>query len=195
MLRFWKKRRRPHGWRPPSFPARHRLCWRYDVCVRHDSHCPRDAQIREPPRNNYFLVIITFVMDPLSPLRAREGQAVVGPLLRGRSPTRSVAPKPLRCPALTPLVTLTRARGPGRGRPAATGSLANAIGRAKTAGGLGRASLRHFGLARGCRGIWRGVISVYWFRGELRFIGFGGAMLLDRDAARPDRAACRGAPR
>jgi hypothetical protein len=39
--------------------------------------------------------------------RAREGQAVV-PLLRGRSPTRSVAPKPLR--------------------------------------GLGRASLRHFGL-------------------------------------------------
>ena len=93
MLRFWKKRRRPHGWRPPSFPARHRLCWRYDVCVRHDSHCPRDAQIREPPRNNYFLVIITFVMDPLSPLRAREGQAVVGPLLRGRSPTRSVAPK------------------------------------------------------------------------------------------------------
>src|SRR5450755_4733829 len=28
--------------------------------------------------------------------RAREGQAVVCPLLRGRSPTRSVAPKPLR---------------------------------------------------------------------------------------------------
>ena len=87
---------------------------------------------------------------------------------------------PARCPALTPLVTLTRARGPGRGRPVATGSLANAIGRAKTAEGLGRASLRHFGLARGCRGIWRGVISVYWFRGELRFIGFGGAMLLER---------------
>ena len=40
--------------------------------------------------------------------RAREGQAVVRPLLRGSSPTRSVAPKPLR--------------------------------------GLGRASLRHFGL-------------------------------------------------
>src|SRR5437868_8926677 len=32
-----------------------------------------------------------------------------------------------------------RARGPGRGLPAATGSLANAIGRAKTAEGLGRA--------------------------------------------------------
>ena len=150
---------------------------------------------------------------------------MVCPLLRGRSPTRSVAPKPLRGlgraslrlrlgawvpknlarrtflvywfrrrdaarpdraawrarggPALTPLVTLTRARRPGRGRPAATGSLANAIGRAKTAEGLGRASLRHFGLARGCRGIWRGVISVYWFRGELRFIGFGGAMRLE----------------
>ena len=91
--------------------------------------------------------------------------------------------------ALTPLVTLTRARGPGRGRPAATGSLANAIGRAKTAEGLGRASLRHFGLARGCRGIWRGVISVYWFRGELRFIGFGGAMRLE--AIGPLRR-CRG---
>ena len=113
---------------------------------------------------------------------AREGQAVVGPrYLRGRSPTRSVAPKPPGGPALTSFVTLTRARarpwsargygvarqrdrsrqnrrgpaltplsalrarGPGRGRPAATGSLANAIGRAKTAGGLGRASLRHFG--------------------------------------------------
>src|SRR5450755_3299339 len=58
-------------------------------------------------------------LTPLVSLtRAREGQAVV-PLLRGRSPTRSVAPKPLR--------------------------------------GLGRASLRHFGLARGCRRIWRGV--------------------------------------
>jgi len=54
-------------------------------------------------------------------------------LLRGRSPTRSVAPKQHR--------------------------------------GLRRASLRHFGLAGGCRTIWRG---------ELRFIGFGGARLLDR---------------
>ena len=33
------------------------------------------------------------VLLSLSPSRAREGQAVVGPLLRGRSPTRSVAPK------------------------------------------------------------------------------------------------------
>ena len=62
---------------------------------------------------------------------------MVGPLLRGRSPTRSVAPK--------------------------------------QQGGLGRASLRHFGLARGCRRIWRGVVLVYWFR--------------RRDAARGDRAA------
>src|SRR6266446_6577790 len=31
--------------------------------------------------------------SPLSPLRAREGQAVVCPLLRGSSPTRWVAPK------------------------------------------------------------------------------------------------------
>src|SRR5258706_302285 len=43
---------------------------------------------------------------------AREGQAVVGPLLRGRSPTRSVAPKQHRGPALTPLITITRARTP-----------------------------------------------------------------------------------
>src|SRR5437763_925390 len=58
---------------------------------------------------------------PLTPsvtLYAREGQAVVCPLLRGRSPTRSVAPK----------------------QPRASGVL----------------SLRHFGLARGCRRIWRG---------------------------------------
>ena len=68
---------------------------------------------------------------------AREGQAVGCPLLRGRSPTRSVAPKQHR--------------------------------------GLGRASLRHFGLARGCRRIWRGVSLVYWFR--------------RRDAARGDLAA------
>src|SRR5450759_498885 len=42
---------------------------------------------------------------------AREGQAVVCPLLRGRSPTRWVAPKQHRgLPALTSFVTLTRAR-------------------------------------------------------------------------------------
>src|SRR5256885_109234 len=55
---------------------------------------------------------------PSVTLYAREGQAVVCPLLRGRSPTRSVAPK----------------------QPRASGVL----------------SLRHFGLARGCRRIWRG---------------------------------------
>src|SRR5204863_10172189 len=58
---------------------------------------------------------------PLTPsvtLYAREGQAVVCPLLPGRWPTRSVAPKELR----------------------ASGVL----------------SLRHFGLACGCRRIWRG---------------------------------------
>ena len=71
-----------------------------------------------------------------------DGQAVVCPLLRGRSPTRGVAPKQHR--------------------------------------GLGRASLRHFGLARGCRRIWRGVILVYWFR--------------RRDAARPDRSPGRCRP-
>ena len=52
--------------------------------------------------------------------RAREGQAVVCPLLRGSSPTRSVAPKPLRA-ALTSSITLTRARAPDSGLPVATG--------------------------------------------------------------------------
>ena len=55
---------------------------------------------------------------PSVTLYAREGQPVVCPLLRGRSPTRSVAPK----------------------QPRASGVL----------------SLRHFGLACGCRRIWRG---------------------------------------
>src|SRR5205814_7105742 len=50
------------------------------------------------------------------------------------------------CSSLLIPITLTRARGPGRGLPVATGSLANAIGRAKPAEGLGRAPLRHFGL-------------------------------------------------
>src|SRR3954471_22087345 len=58
---------------------------------------------------------------PSVTLYAREGQAVVCPLLRGRSPTRSVAPK----------------------QPTASGVL----------------SLRHFGLACGCRRIWRGEVS------------------------------------
>src|SRR3954451_8638826 len=69
---------------------------------------------------------------PSVTLYAREGQAVVCPLLRGRSPTRSVAPKQPR-PPVHPFCHPLRARGSGRGLPAATGSLANAIGRAKTA--------------------------------------------------------------
>src|SRR5712675_1830930 len=63
---------------------------------------------------------------------AREGQAVVCPLLRGRSPTRSVAPKQHR--------------------------------------GLGRASLRHFGLARGAE---ESGAAEFWI------IGFGAAMRLE----------------
>ena len=50
----------------------------------------------------------------LSPLYAREGaagQAVVCPLLRGSSPTRGVAPKQHRDPALILSITLIRARG------------------------------------------------------------------------------------
>ena len=144
---------------------------------------------------------------------------MVGPLLRGRSPTRSVGSKQhwglrraslrhfalargcrriwrgefwficfagaMRLEAIGPpgrcrdgVVVIywlaapfnlfchpLRARGPGRGRPVVTGSLANAIGRAKTAEGLGRAPLRHFGLVLfipwrvGAEGIWRGVVS------------------------------------
>ena len=57
------------------------------------------------------------------------------PLIRGRSPTRSVAPKQHRAPAFNLLCHPLRARGPGRGLPVDTGSLANAIGRAKTAPG------------------------------------------------------------
>src|ERR1700694_1371644 len=41
---------------------------------------------------------------------AREGQAVVCPLLRGSSPTRWVAPKQHWAPALLLFVSLTRAR-------------------------------------------------------------------------------------
>src|SRR3954451_23054018 len=111
---------------------------------------------------------------PSVTLYAREGQAVVCPLLRGRSPTRSVAPKQPR-PPVNPFCHPLRARGPGRGLPAATGSLANAIGRAKTAEGLGRAFSPAFrarvwvpkNLAR--------RVLIYWFR--------------RRDAARRDGAS------
>src|SRR5450631_3028279 len=78
-----------------------------------------------------------------------DGQAVVCPLLRGRSPTRGVAPKQHRAPALAIVLTLTRARalmarpwsarcyGVARQRE---GSRQNSIG------GSGVLSLRHFGL-------------------------------------------------
>src|SRR6202022_1871640 len=112
---------------------------------------------------------------------AREGQAVVCPLLRGSSPTRWVAPKQHWGPALLLFVSLTRARarpwsarcyGVARQRD---GSRQNSIGVS------GVLSLRHFGLVLFIHfGAWvpknlaRRVL-IYWFR--------------RRDAARPDRAA------
>src|SRR3954452_18212700 len=79
------------------------------------------------------------------------------------------------CAPVHPYCHPLRARGPGRGLPAATGSLANAIGRAKTAEGLGRAFSPAF-RARAWvpKNLARRVL-IYWFR--------------RRDAARPDRAA------
>ena len=71
---------------------------------------------------------------------------------------------------LTCFVSLTRARGRERGLAVVTGSLAHAIGRAKTAGGLGRASLRLF------LGAWLPEKSG---AAKFRFIGFAGAMLLE----------------
>jgi hypothetical protein len=63
------------------------------------------------------------------------GQAAVCRLLRGSSQRDGVAPKQPRAPRVNPTCQPhARARGPGRG-PAATGSLANEIGRAKTAEG------------------------------------------------------------
>src|SRR5882757_70016 len=68
-----------------------------------------------------------------------------------------------------------RARGPGRGRPAVTGSLANAIGRIKTAlGSPARFSPAFRARAWVPKNLARRVL-VYWFR--------------RRDAARGDRAA------
>src|SRR5215212_3098159 len=115
--------------------------------------------------------------DPLTPSvtpYTREGQRVVCPLLRGRSPTRSVAPQQPRTP-VHPFCHPLRARGPGRGLPAATGSLANAIGRAKTAEGLGRAFSPAF-RARvwAPKNLARRVL-IYWFR--------------RRDEARRDQSA------
>ena len=75
--------------------------------------------------------------------------------------------------ALTSSVTLTRARGPGRD-PAVTGSLANEVGRAKTAEGSRACFSSGFPGRVGAEEIRRGVSVVYWFR--------------RRDAARGDRA-------
>src|SRR5881392_3964872 len=94
----------------------------------------------------------------------------IGPPCRGSG--RRTSPS---CAPVHPFCHPLRARGPGRGLPAATGSLANAIGRAKTAEGLGRAFSPAF-RARAWvpKNLARRVL-IYWFR--------------RRDAARPDRAA------
>ena len=108
------------------------------------------------------------------PLRAREGadgQAVVCAELRGRSPTRSVAPKPhrgarvnLSCHPLRAregadgqavVCPLLRGSSPTRGvAPKQHRGLRRAFSPAFRAGSL-------YPLARGCRRSWRGEI---WFR-------------------------------
>src|SRR5438477_93307 len=94
----------------------------------------------------------------------------IGPPCRGSG--RRTSPS---CAPVHPFCHPLRARGPARGLPAATGSLANPIGRAKTAEGLGRAFSPAF-RARAWvpKNLARRVL-IYWFR--------------RRDAARPDRAA------
>src|SRR3954451_1277936 len=117
---------RARAWVPKNLARRVLIYW----FRRRDAARPdRAAMPRIGPAN------LSIVRPPFTPsvtLYAREGQAVVCPLLRGRSPTRSVAPKQPR-PPVHPFCHPLRARGSGRGLPAATGSLANAIGRAKTA--------------------------------------------------------------
>src|SRR5665811_1982897 len=49
------------------------------------------------------------IRDSLDAREGAAGQAVVCPLLRGSSPTRGVAPKQHRGPALTWFISLTRA--------------------------------------------------------------------------------------
>src|SRR4051794_40979454 len=103
---------RARAWVPKNLARRVLIYW----FRRGDGARPdRAAMPRIGPAN---LSIEAPPFTPSVTLYAREGQAVVCPLLRGRSPTRSVAPK--------------------------------------QAGGSGGLSLRHFGLARGCRRIWRG---------------------------------------
>src|SRR5437763_925393 len=156
---------RARAWVPKNLARRVLIYW----FRRRDAARPdRAAMPRIGPAN------LSIVRPPFTPsvtLYAREGQAVVCPLLRGRSPTRSVAPKqprtgePLhRAPPVHPFCHPLRARGSGRGLPAATGSLANAIGRAKTAEGLGRAFSPAF-RARAWvpKNLARRVL-IYWFR-------------------------------
>src|SRR3954466_14959280 len=94
----------------------------------------------------------------------------IGPPCRGSG--RRTSPS---CASVHPFCHPLRARGPVRGLPAATGSLANAIGRAKTAEGLGRAFSPAFRARAWVRKNLARRVLIYWFR--------------RRDAARPDRAA------
>ena len=91
-------------------------------------------------------------------------------------------PNSIGGPALTLTITHLRARGrgwPGRGRPVATGSLANESGRAKTA--LGAPACFLSGISG-----WFSLSVGAWVPKEsgAAKIGFG-----RRDAARPARAA------
>src|SRR5438067_2047300 len=94
----------------------------------------------------------------------------IGPPCRGSG--RRTSPS---CPPVHPFCPPLRARGPGRGLPAATGSLANAIGRAKTAGVHGRAFSPAYGARAWVPKNLARRVLIYWFR--------------RRDTARPDRAA------
>src|SRR5664280_2468040 len=89
-------------------------------------------------------------LTPFITLYAREGadgQAVVCPLLRGSSPTRWVAPKQHRPPALTWFISLTRAGAlMARPWPARCYGVARQRegSRQNSIGGSGVLSLRHF---------------------------------------------------
>src|SRR4051794_18209146 len=94
----------------------------------------------------------------------------IGPPCRGSG--RRTSPS---CASVHPFCHPLRARGPRSEERRATGSLANAIGRAKTAEGLGRAFSPAFGARAWVPKNLARRVMIYWFR--------------RRDAARPDRAA------
>ena len=119
-------------------------------------------------------VLGPFNLPLFSPLRARGRRAWSGRCY-GVARPRDGRAKTAGAPYLFQPYARARAR---RGLAVVTGSLAHAIGRAKTAGGLGRASLRLFGLLYP----WR-VGAEEFGAAKFRFIGFG-----RRDAARGDRA-------